>query len=783
MGALMDEYEHLDDIDCLTRICPECGIVFEAPDCSCGYIVVSKNNQIEINSIPKSYNSKSLIAQWSYQDLTSSVIGIVGRYENGFDKKDIVPFFRFNGSDFSAGINLNPRPLFGLERLAEHPCNKAIFIVEGEKCAAAMQSLGCTAITSLGGCKAANKADWTALNGYEFVCLIPDNDEPGEDYAKTVYHALQSLKQPPTIKILRLPDLPAGGDCVDWLQRLVHDWNGYDPISSSLVDEVRAEFGDLLKTAEAVPDNWSLAGLDDTTSPCFAEIEPTEIISNTPPVEVLSVNLIPEPYREWIADVSHRLQTPADFVGVSAIVVTSSLIGAGCSVKPKRLDAWEVIPNLWGAVIARPSILLKSPCMSEVMRLLNRLQAEYNEQYEQAKAESEFDNLANDAMLSDVKKRLAVVAKGSGKDGTVKADDLQKLKGDYLELSQQSDNEPARRLFKTNETSVQAMTELQNENPRGLLVFRDELTGLLNRWEKDEHQDERAYYLEGFNGDGSYTDSKIGRGVTHAKNICISVLGGLQPDKLNRYLAQTLDGNNDGMMQRLQLAVYPDEPNPNDWQNVDDYPNTEAKNKVYQIMQTLAAMDFTQYGAAFDAEHDDRPYFRFNPGGQRVFNAWLENLQKVKICQEENPLMLEHLGKYRSLMPSLALIFHLINLVGGEPNQGGISEQSAKLAVGWCDYIETHARRVYALADSPEHQAAVLLCQKIKTGKVSSPFTPKDIYNNGWYGLKDKPTLQLALDILIESGWLVMTRKPPTGNRGRPPAPEYHLNPKIYENA
>ena len=47
-----------------------------------------------------------------------------------------------------------------------------------------------------------------------------------------------------------------------------------------------------------------------------------------------------------------------------------------------------------------------------------------------------------------------------------------------------------------------------------------------------------------------------------------------------------------------------------------------------------------------------RPYFRFDDAGQVVFNEWLTELQTIKIQQEENPLMVEHFGKFRSLMPS-----------------------------------------------------------------------------------------------------------------------------------
>ncbi len=322
------------------------------------------------------------------------------------------------------------------------------------------------------------------------------------------------------------------------------------------------------------------------------------------------------------------------------------------------------------------------------------------------------------------------------------------------------------------------MTEIQDENPRGVLTFRDELTGLLVKWDREDGADERAYFLEGWNGDGSYTDVKIGRGLTDAKNICISLLGGIQPDKLSRYLYQALKGNNDGLLQRLQLAVWPDEPK--NWENIDTYPDKKAKQRAFGILLKLADMDFLQYGAV-QGEYDDRPYYRFSDEGQAIFNEWLNELQTVKIQNEENPFMVEHFGKFRSLMPSLALIFHLIDIASGKP-PASISEHAAKLAVQWCNYLEAHARRIYAMSESLEHEAAVRLSKKIKAGKLSNPFTIKTIYDKGWHGLKEKTEVQVACDVLVDENWLMMIRKPATGNRGRPPAPEFHINPFFTKN-
>ena len=52
-------------------------------------------------------------------------------------------------------------------------------------------------------------------------------------------------------------------------------------------------------------------------------------------------------------------------------------------------------------------------------------------------------------------------------------------------------------------------------------------------------------------------------------------------------------------------------------------------------------------------------------------------------------------SKYRSLMPSLALISSLIDAVTGGP-RGPVSRAAAEQAIAWCGYLEAHARRIYA---------------------------------------------------------------------------------------
>lgn len=349
-----------------------------------------------------------------------------------------------------------------------------------------------------------------------------------------------------------------------------------------------------------------------------------------------------------------------------------------------------------------------------------------------------------------------------------KAAALERLKAEYLAL--EAPRVPIRRRYKTNDVTVEKLHELLGESPRGLLVFRDELIGMLASWDKAGHEGDRSFFLEGWEGSGSYTSDRVRRGTVDTPNLCISILGGIQPGKLRAYLNQAADPlQNDGLMQRFQMLVYPDEPV---WQMVDEAPNYDARRRAARVMEELAGMSFTAYGAVQD-EEGDRPYFNFSDEAQQLFYKWYEDLHINKI-PGAHPLMAEHLAKYRSLMPSLALIFHLIDVVDNPYKSGPVSAEATALAINWCEYLESHAKRIYGMLEDSPMAAARALAEKLKDGVLEDGFTLRDIYRNNWTGLNTKDQGKAACDLLIKKHWLKESVQGKTRI-------VYYINPKIFK--
>ena len=357
-----------------------------------------------MNEIPETYHGKPLIHTWTYRDQTGEIIGHVARYQDG-GKKDIVPYFKRNGTSWIAGIDLNPRPLFGHDQLTKHPKGKAVFVVEGEKCAAALQSLGVTALTSMGGSQAAKLADWTPLSSHKMVYLLPDKDDPGEHYMKDVYGALAALPEPPQVKVVRLAGLPDKGDVVDWLQGWVDNWDSYAPIAEKLHEPLKKKLRVEIQKAERIPEEWTLH-VDRSQKSNWET--PVEITVKLKPVKPFDLKLLPDSFKPWVQDTAFRMGCPIDYVAVSAMVALSALVGKKGTVHPKKHDDWTVCPNTWGLNIGRPS-WLKTPASQEGTKALVRLEIEAKANHEEALAADgaqEFINKEGRALAEKAAKGL-----------------------------------------------------------------------------------------------------------------------------------------------------------------------------------------------------------------------------------------------------------------------------------------------------------------------------------------------------------------------------------------
>ena len=111
------------------------------------------------------------------------------------------------------------------------------------------------------------------------------------------------------------------------------------------------DFNDLYKLAGLEAVRACIDAAQPTTEPGSAWPDPMPLPDALPPVQAFDADLLPAALRAWVVDIAHRMQCPADFPAVTALVAISSLIGARAVVQPKARDDWQVVPNLWGMAV------------------------------------------------------------------------------------------------------------------------------------------------------------------------------------------------------------------------------------------------------------------------------------------------------------------------------------------------------------------------------------------------------------------------------------------------
>ncbi|HKD09868.1 MAG TPA: DUF3987 domain-containing protein [Bryobacteraceae bacterium] len=531
-------------------------------------------------------------------------------------------------------------------RLPEVLKSETVYLPEGELDVSTLESWGLVASCNSEG---AGKGDWTKWAEHYWgrhLVILPDNDEPGRKHAAAVAAAL--LNAAASIRVVELPNLPEKGDVSNWreaggtFEQFMELTNRAVLIDAAALSALRTRWGlkedETRHQAEAV-DDWP---------------KPEPIQSELPPVEAFSEDLLPESFRPLVADVTERMQVPMDYPAVVMMLCLAGAVNRRATIQPKANDTgWVIVPNLWGGIIAPPGFM-KSPVIQAATRPLNQIQAEWRNEHEAALIDYARQKEEYELRRAAWKEQF----KAASKKGNTAPD-----------RPEDEPKEPKLPRLIVNDATFEALHQTMSENPAGILVIRDELTGWWSQLDKAGREGERAFCLQAWNGDTGHTIDRIGRGTIHVEACCMSMLGGIQPGRLRSYLVDALkDGpSNDGLIQRFQVLVWPD--TMREFADVDRVPDLASEEHVSRVFRALVEMD---------AENPAR--FNFGPDAQELFTEWRAELEEKVRGDELHPALISHLSKYRSLMPSLALLFHLAESSGG--GSGRVSLRHAQQAAG-----------------------------------------------------------------------------------------------------
>jgi putative DNA primase/helicase len=235
---------------------------------------------------------------------------------------------------------------------------------------------------------------------------------------------------------------------------------------------------------------------------------------------------------------------------------------------------------------------------------------------------------------------------------------------------------------------------------------------------------------------------------------------------------------NDGFLQRFQVLVYPD--TYPEW----TAPELQAPTNKYaleRVMKVVTCLNNLEQNGT-DSSLEPR-LLKFSSEAQAEFNQWHDTLERR--IRPGGDLATDSAykswyAKTKSLCVSLAAIFHLCDLADQDrawnDDLEPISLDALLMALDWCDYLEQHAKKIYALELNPDQAAAHTVVKLIEDKKIRDGSTLRDVKQAN---RTISRIIERGVFALESLGWLRIEETRATGKLDGRPKEIIRLHPDL----
>jgi len=454
--------------------------------------------------------------------------------------------------------------------------------------------------------------------------------------------------------------------------------------------------------------------------------------SRTPPdYRPFPANVLPEPIQGFVTAGARAIGCDPSYLALPLLTAIAAGIGnvRRLGLKP----GWHVPPILWTAVVGE-SGTSKTPAFQLVMRPVRERQRKALERHAEKMKQYKADLACWERNMTAWKR------KGSG-------------------LPPAEPEEPRAERFIVSDTTVEAIGPILLDNPRGLLLARDELAGWIGSFDryagKGKAGADSANWLSMFNAESVFIDRKTGTPRTiHVPQAAVCVSGGIQPAILQRALG--LEHRQSGLAARLLLAYPPRKPKR--WTEAGIDPSAEAElarlfDRLYELQPTT------------DDDGELRPMLvQLAPEAKKVWIDFYD--EHAAELADLTGDMASAWAKLEEYAARLALVIHYIRWAADDvADESQLDEASMKAGIMLANWFKHEARRVYAMlneSDAERDQRRLIDWIDRKGGTV----TAREV-QQGRRSHRQPGAAEAALEELVKAGHGNWEQSPP-GQRGQP---------------
>jgi hypothetical protein len=477
-------------------------------------------------------------------------------------------------------------------------------------------------------------------------------------------------------------------------------------------------------------------------------------LGEVPPASPFPLDVLPEALQGFVREVAAALPCPEDYVAVPLLVMAGGAIGASRALAIKSGHVQRA--SLYAAIIGPPGSA-KTPALDLTVEPAHEAEERLHAAWEEAMERYEAD-----------------------------VEQYEQDKKEHRKNGGDPPNKPQRPVLErltVNDTTAEALVPILKENPRGVVLVRDELVGwvqAMNQYREGGKGADQQFFLSAWSGTTVEVDRKKthGLGPLRVRHPFLSAVGGLTPDKLpalrgDRPRARV---EQDGFIDRVLLS-YPAEPPvaAENWAEIGEDTRQRLR-RVLDQLRSLAQVPVAEGGVI----KGYRPFVvKLTDDGRRAWQLFTERHAAERNADDFPPHLIGPWSKLRGYAARLALVLHYLRWAAGEVQGEDVDGESMTRAARLVDYFKAHARKVYAVMDAdPRAAAARRLVRWIAQAGVRR-FTRREAYRAMRGPCKTVEDIDPVLTVLEKHGYV---RPLPLegGNRpGRKPSPVFETHPSL----
>ena len=465
------------------------------------------------------------------------------------------------------------------------------------------------------------------------------------------------------------------------------------------------------------------------------------------------------PAQEWLERAARGAGVRPDHVAVPLLGVASSLIGTARRIR--ACSSWSEPMTLWAAVVA-PSGDRKTPGLNVTVRTLDLIEKENEAGIRGARLAHETRvQTAREKLKKWKEERQAALGANPPKDPPPMPIDAIDP-GNFIEP----------RLYATDPT-IERLAALVKTRPRGMMLIRDELSGLFSNMGRYSKGSDRPFWLESWNG-GRHVVERVSGSVV-VDHLLVGVIGAFQPDKLARAFA----GDEDGMYGRF-LYGWPSAP---DYRPL-TYEVSEVEPEIQSALKALVRLPSEDADGIFVVQ-----VISLSEGALEKFEEFRKFVDKTKrgLDGRERQWLAKSESQVLRLAGTLAYLAWAFSL--GVPSSNGIEGITAALEPSTIDelfmaaairlvkeYFWPHARAALRqIGLSERHANARRVLRWIKANGKEE-VSREEVRREALGQSLDADQTQHLLGSLVKAGWLRETTTKTSGRSRR----RWQVNPLIH---